>query len=159
MNRQVIQQGFSLLEVLVAGVLVTVVMVGMVLLQSQGQNQAFNAHARTLAGVYSQDLQERLRTNLCYLLPGEVDDIENLITDDLDNFLDDLRKAWESDHFHGSRSGWSSTLESRIEGSDAQSQALHIKGYGYWRFELVITLSPDRKVSQNLVVEHEGGCL
>lgn len=150
------QQGFTLIEALVALVVVVVGLVGLVLLQVKGQAFSHSAHHDTLAGLYSQDMQERLRANLCYLSP-DPDDLNariNEVTDTSGGLLSTLSDRWITDHRTGSRSNWSVRLE-LADGWDAD----RIQEEGYWRFNLVITLSSGREVQQSLLVEYrEEGC-
>lgn len=157
------QQGFSLIEVLVAGLVITVGLVAMVTLQLRGQNQALAAHQRSLIGLYSQDMQERLRANLCFL-SSEHDDLPNFISSNLSGFLNDVHQEWRGDHMTGSRSGWVSSLAADFaekNASPADEQADKIIEDGYWRFTLTITPTAPMtgSISQSLLIDYwSGGC-
>ncbi|MBE0505727.1 MAG: type IV pilus modification protein PilV [Marinospirillum sp.] len=167
------QQGFSLIEVLVAGLVITVGLMAMVTLQVRGQNQALAAHQRSLAGLYSQDMQERLRANLCFL-SVEVSDLEDPAelesfindtgTDGLNSFLSGLHEEWRADHMTGSRSGWVSSLAADFADKDpspADEQAGKVVEDGYWRFTLTITPTAPMKdsITQSLLINYwSGGC-
>ena len=150
------QQGFTLIEALVALVVVVVGLVGLVLLQVRGQAFSHNAHQDTLAGLYSQDMQERLRANLCYLSPSSdsLNDRIDEVVDTPNGLLVNLLELWSNDHLTGSRSNWSASLQ-LADNWDAET----IQEEGYWRFNLAITLAPGRIIQQSLLVEYrEGGC-
>lgn len=154
MQRGINQQGFTLIEALVALVVVVVGLVGLVLLQVRGQAFSQQAHHDTLAGLYSQDLQERLRANLCYLSPDEYE-LEYRISEVQDNLLPSLRSNWSGEHFNGSRGNWQ--VKQFVLDNPGE-----IKGDGYWRFNLELCISrcgvsQERLVNQQLLVEFRGG--
>lgn len=172
------QQGFSLIEVLVAGLVITVGLVAMVTLQVQAQNQALAAHQRSLIGLYSQDMQERLRANLCFLNPQVDEDedededpkeklqerIEGVAVAGLNPFLADLHQEWRADHMTGTRSGWVSSLAADFaekNASPADEQADKIIEDGYWRFTLTITPTAPMTdtITQSLLIDYwSEGC-
>ena len=152
------QQGFGLIEMMVAGFVITFGLVGMVLMQGHTQRNTFNAHSLSLAGLYAQDLQERLRANMCFLSPAisdasDPEELVKFINDDLDDFLDDLRAHWQSNHFTEGRSGWEATL-----GRDENWDESDVLERGYWRFDLEIS-GQGIEMNQRLLVEYkQGGC-
>lgn len=153
------QQGFSLIEVLVAGLVITVGLVAMVTLQVRAQNQALAAHQRSLIGLYSQDMQERLRANLCFLSSS---DLSNFISNNLSGFLNDVHQEWRGDHMTGSRSGWTSSLEADFQGETSQAnQVDKVVSDGYWRFTLTITPTAPMTdtITQSLLIDYwSEGC-
>ena len=173
-GKQKPQQGFSLIEVLVAGLVITVGLVAMVTLQVRAQNQALAAHQRSLIGLYSQDMQERLRANLCFLNPQVDEDededpkeklqerIEGVAVAGLNPFLADLHQEWRGDHMTGSRSGWTSSLEADFQGETSQAnQVDKVVSDGYWRFTLTITPTAPMTdtITQSLLIDYwSGGC-
>ncbi len=56
-------RGFTLLEVLVAVVILSVGLLGLAALQTRGQQFSFSAHARTQATILAYDLMDRIRAN------------------------------------------------------------------------------------------------
>lgn len=161
MQRVINQQGFTLIEALVALAVVVVGLVGLVLLQVQSQTFSQQAHHDTLAGLYSQDLQERLRANLCYLSPDEAE-LDDRISDVENNLLPNLISNWSSQHFKGSRSNWQIKQFEMGEEADVSDK---IKKSGYWHFNLEICTSrcgegQERVVNQQLLVEYrESACV
>lgn len=158
-GKQKPQQGFSLIEVLVAGLVITVGLVAMVTLQVRAQNQALAAHQRSLIGLYSQDMQERLRANLCFLSSS---DLSSFISNNLSGFLNDVHQEWRGDHMTGSRSGWTSSLEADFQGETSQAnQVDKVVSDGYWRFTLTITPTAPMTdtITQSLLIDYwSGGC-
>lgn len=143
------QKGFSLIEVLVAGLIITVGLVGMVLMQVETQQSVLRTHQLTLSGLYAQDLQERLRANVCYL--NNEDKVDSLTT--LNTFLNKQRNEWEAEHEFANR-GWTSSWEGIIYNkSDIEKQR-------YWQFNLKITTAtPKSTNTQSLLVDYKkGGC-
>ncbi len=64
MSRQCIwQQGFSLIEVLVALAVISIGLLGLVGLQTQTQKISSNAYYQTQAVIISHDMAERIRAN------------------------------------------------------------------------------------------------
>ncbi|WP_114417330.1 type IV pilus modification protein PilV [Marinospirillum perlucidum] len=120
------QQGFSLIEVLVAVFVITFGLVGMVLMQTHSQRDAFKAHQLSLAGLYAQDMQERLRSNLCYL-NHTANGPET--TTELETFLDNQLDEWRSAHQLTAR-GWTSSWQ------NVSYDASQLNSNGYWQFEL-----------------------
>ncbi|MDR9468852.1 prepilin-type N-terminal cleavage/methylation domain-containing protein [Marinospirillum sp.] len=141
------QQGFSLIEVLVAGFVITFGLVGMVLMQTYTQQDAFRAHQLSLAGLYAQDMQERLRANICYL---------NRLTQDSDvnTFINNQRDEWQDDHSLSSR-GWTYKIEPLTEVSDFTNPDPE----NYWQFELEIKPPPPSRspTVQTLLIDYWGG--
>lgn len=142
------QQGFSLIEILVASFVITFGLVGMVLMQTHSQQDAFRAHQLSLAGLYAQDMQERLRTNLCYL--------GGLNTDsEVESFLDNQLGEWQEDHSLPDR-GWTSTINALTSVDDFPDDE------NYWRFELEIQPPPPSRSAtiQTLLIDYRGSpCL
>lgn len=152
------QQGFSLIEVLVAGLVITLGLVAMVMLQVRSQNQAFATHQRSLIGLYSQDMQERLRANLCFLSSGQGHEhLSDFISTKLSGFLSDLDQEWRSDHFTGAQSGWTSSLVADFQ--NETDQAGKVINDGYWRFTLTITPTAPMTggITQSLLVDYWSG--
>ena len=148
------QQGFSLIEVLVAGFVITFGLVVMVLMQTYTQQDAFRAHQLSLAGLYAQDMQERLRANICYLSSLATTETDGSVTVD-DTSVEELGNGqlseWQVDHNLTAR-GWNSDLE--YDSSELESS-------GYWEFELSITPpAPSRSATvQTLLIDYwEDGC-
>ncbi|SFC37489.1 hypothetical protein SAMN05660443_2406 [Marinospirillum celere] len=143
------EQGFSLIEILVASFVITFGLVGMVLMQTYSQQDAFRAHQLSLSGLYAQDMQERLRANLCYLSGLETDsEVESFLVDQLDD--------WRADHALSQR-GWVSGIEALTQVADFEGE----DGESYWRFELEIQPpQPTRSATiQTLLIDYrEGGC-
>ena len=74
------QQGFTLLEVLIAGLVITLGLVAVVTMQVGSQQRGFETHQKNLAGLYAQDLQARLNADACYLSKAgsELENFRNL---------------------------------------------------------------------------------
>lgn len=148
-GKQKPQQGFSLIEVLVAGLVITVGLVGMVMLQVSNQQSVFRNHQLTLSGLYAQDMQERLRSNVCYLNSSSVTTQAALSA-----LLEGQKDDWEDDHRFAERN-WSSSWENlTYDLSD-------IEGKGYWQFDLRITPpAPSRSgIVQSLLIDYRAsGC-
>lgn len=72
------QQGFTLLEVLIAGLVITLGLVAVVTMQVGSQQRGFETHQKNLAGLYAQDLQARLNADACYLSKAG-SELENFI--------------------------------------------------------------------------------
>ena len=146
------QQGFGLIEMLVAGLVITIGLIGMLLLQANTQRDAFNAHRLSMAGLYAQDLQERLRANMCHI--NDVGDN----TTDLQSFLNNQKDAWE-DHHKLADKGWDLSQLTLEEAEDNDPETT-----GYWRFDLkacYAQCSSDKpkEMTQRLLVEYrEDGC-
>ncbi|WP_404420083.1 prepilin-type N-terminal cleavage/methylation domain-containing protein [Marinospirillum sp.] len=146
------QQGFSLIEVLVAGFVITFGLVGMVLMQTYTQQDAFRAHQLSLAGLYAQDMQERLRANICYLnslAPTDSDDNINVDDTSVKELVNGQLSEWQVDHNLTAR-GWNSDLD--YDSSELESS-------GYWEFELSITPpQPSRSETvQTLLIDYRDG--
>ena len=89
------QQGISLVEVVVAALVITLGLMGIVNLQVKNQAQAFLNYQRTLAGLYAQDLQTILRADTCVIKNG----------------ISEQHKQWQDSHFKNARANWTSSLE------------------------------------------------
>ena len=148
---------------------ITVGLVAMVTLQVRAQNQALAAHQRSLIGLYSQDMQERLRANLCFLgvnineAPAALENfINDTGTDGLNSFLSGLHEEWRADHMTGSRSGWTSSLAADFQNIlGSTDQATKVEEDGYWRFTLTITPTAPMTdtITQSLLIDYwSGGC-
>ncbi|GLR63701.1 type IV pilus modification protein PilV [Marinospirillum insulare] len=130
------QQGITLIEVMVAALVITLGLMGIVNLQVKNQAQAFVNYQRTLAGLYAQDLQNRLRADTCVLDKG----------------FNDQYAAWKKTHFKGASAGWGSSLT-----ATTKTQA---ENNGYWTFELTIEPSSNQyKVQQTLIVQYKDDCV
>ncbi|SFX32602.1 type IV pilus modification protein PilV [Marinospirillum alkaliphilum] len=157
------QQGFTLIEVLVAGVIVVIGLIAMVTLQVRGQQQAFEAHNRNMAAMMAQDMAERLRLNLCYLAIEDEAQMNALIGSDMDDFLSRIRTGWASDHLTGTRSGWTAVLVADYEDANAGNTAAKrqkIEENRYWRFDFSINFNNPANtiIHQSLVVEYRNAC-
>lgn len=155
------QQGFTLIEVLVASLVIILGLMSVVNMQLASQKKAFNIHHTTLAGLYTQDLQARLNINTCYLSKVNLEEfIEGYPTrGSLYNFLEEQTSKWRGEHFVNSRSGWNSSLTAGIGTFSSLKEA--IEKSGYWKFHLTINLSKVEKdqIKQTLLVEYKkNGC-
>ncbi|WP_416886096.1 type IV pilus modification protein PilV [Marinospirillum sp.] len=151
--QQAIQQGFSLIEVLVALLVVTLGLMGLILTQGHLQQQAFSAHQRSLAGFAAQDLQERLRVQVCFL--------PQLTTDTAwQQFIERQTREWRA--AHPQLADWPATWapEPLTGGFPQTDQVLEkAQEQGFWSFEL--SLHPPRTaapVMQRLLVEYREVC-
>lgn len=170
------QQGFTLLEVLIAGLVITLGLVAVVTMQVGSQQRGFETHQKNLAGLYAQDLQARLNADTCYLSkevnlkeePPDLKKLKEFIDNDplnkgLDAFIEKHKTEWRSKHFKDSRASWKTSLVEKFElGVTAASEkAKEIIDKGYWEFELTIKPTNAKKdeVKQSLIVRYEkDGC-
>lgn len=160
LNSKAKQQGFGLIEMLVASFIITFGLVAMVLLQSYNQRDAFRAHHLSLAGLYAQDLQERLRSNVCYLNDSDTSQ------SDISDFLQRQLSAWQDEHLQGSRGVWEAALDFGTNADGDDWTATDAEENGYWRFDLTLCYaacsqsgSQRRVITQRLLIEQvAGGC-
>ena len=68
-NKQ--QNGFTLIEILVAVLVLSVGMLGIAGLQTQGTRHVYDAQLHTLAVLQAQDIADRMRTNITGIRDGE----------------------------------------------------------------------------------------
>ena len=162
------QQGFTLLEVLIAGLVITLGLVAVVTMQVGSQQRGFETHQKNLAGLYAQDLQARLNADACYLSKA-VSELEKFIENNpadkgLAAFLEKHKTEWRSKHFKDSRASWKTSLVEKFElgvtaASEKAKEIDEIKGY--WEFELTIKPTNAKKdeVKQSLIVRYKKeGC-
>ena len=157
------QQGFTLLEILIAGLVITLGLVAVVTMQVGSQQRGFETHQKNLAGLYTQDLQARLNADACYLSKAgsELENfIENNPTDKgLDAFIEKHETEWRSKHFKDSRASWKTSLIEKFElGVTAASEkAKEIIDKGYWEFGLTIkpTNKKEDEIKQRLLARYQ----
>lgn len=90
--------GFSMIEVLVTMVIISVGLLGAAALQVKSMQYAYSSYQHTIATVQANDAVERLWANVCALpLPGQTSAI---------------REAWETDWKNDTRlPDWSGEIE------------------------------------------------
>lgn len=135
------QQGISLVEVMVAALVITLGLMGIVNLQVKNQAQAFMNYQRTLAGLHAQDLQAILRADTCVIKNG----------------INEQHKQWQENHFKNTKTNWTSSLEPASVDAAVEAVA---KDKGYWSFELIIKPNniEKNKIQQTLIVQYKDGC-
>src|SRR5690554_3818320 len=158
------QQGFTLLEVLIAGLVITLGLVAVVTMQVGSQQRGFETHQKNLAGLYAQDLQARLNADACYLSKQDENALKNFIENNptdkgLDAFIEKHKTEWRSKHFKDSRASWKTSLIEKFElGVTAASEkAKEIIDKGYWEFELTIkpTNKKEDEIKQRLLARYQ----
>lgn len=159
------QQGFTLLEVLIAGLVITLGLVAVVTMQVGSQQRGFETHQKNLAGLYAQDLQARLNADACYLSKQDENALKNFIENSpadkgLATFIEKHESAWRSKHFKDSRASWASKLTADVSINTIEDK-YSVQDKGYWEFELTIKPTNAKKdeVTQNLIVRYKKeGC-
>ena len=167
------QQGFTLLEILIAGLVITLGLVAVVTMQVGSQQRGFETHQKNLAGLYAQDLQARLNADACYLSKQDENALKNFIENNptdkgLDAFIEKHETEWRSKHFKNSRASWRSDLiavyhpQNEIAGENKIDRIVRtLDENGYWEFELTIKPTNAKKdeVKQSVIVRYEkDGC-
>lgn len=165
------QRGFTLIEVLVATLVITLGLMGVVVLQVGGQSSAFQTHQRTLAGLYAQDLQARLNADICILnfkfssYSDEIssDKLNEFKSEFLDVFIAKQNNNFKDEHFVGSRSSWKSdlTVNIKIQEGSGGIDVYSVVENGYWEFSLVIkpSAAKDESIEQTIIVRYlKDGC-
>jgi len=170
------QKGFTLLEVLIAGLIITLGLVAVVNVQVASQKRGFETHQKKLAGLYAQDLQVRLNADTCYLSKSNdngITDLNDFISNNpsdkgLDAFIAKHETEWRNTHFTESRSGWRSDLiavfhsQDEIAGENELDRKVRaLDDNGYWEFELTIkpTSFKEGYIQQSLIVNYiKEGC-
>jgi len=148
------QQGFSLIEVLIALVIVAVGLIGLLFTKTHHQQQAFAAHQRTLIGLHAQDLQNRLRMQACYLPQIETES-------EWSNFLPEIKADWVE--AHSLLADWSLSLKAKPANGSYDELHKQAAEDGYWSFVLKFK-PPDSAshisadISQRLLVAYQGSC-
>ena len=75
-------RGFTLLEVLITGVIFSVGLLGIAGLQMTGMKQTHNAHLRAVATMQAQDMADRMRANSAGVTDGLYDTMPTSCTAD-----------------------------------------------------------------------------
>lgn len=71
------QQGFSMIEVLISVLVISIGLLGMAGLQTTGIQQSHNSYLKTQASMLAYDMADRMRSNLQGVADGQYDSIDN----------------------------------------------------------------------------------
>jgi type IV pilus assembly protein PilV len=72
------QKGFTLIEILVSVVILSIGLLGVASLQVQGLKNNQSAYLRSQASILAYDIADRMRTNSAQAIQGEYDDFDSL---------------------------------------------------------------------------------
>lgn len=72
------QHGFTLIEVLIAVLVISIGLLGMAGLQTTGIQQSHNSYLKTQASMLAYDMTDRMRSNLVGVNAGEYDAVDSL---------------------------------------------------------------------------------
>lgn len=141
------QQGFSLLEVLVALLVITVGLIGLLATQARVQQQAFNNYQLSIAGLYAQDIQDRLRIQQCYLRAQFAENGAIKVAEISDAIL----VAWQAAHPNTQQWNMQPSLE--LANND---QADQVEKDGYFAFSFTMRFPDSRTptIEQRLLVAY-----
>lgn len=71
------QSGFSIIEVLISVLVISIGLLGMAGLQTTGIQQSHNSYLKTQASMLAYDMADRMRSNLEGVAAGHYNDIDN----------------------------------------------------------------------------------
>ena len=71
------QQGFSIIEVLISVLVISIGLLGMAGLQTTGIQQSHNSYLKTQASMLAYDMADRMRSNLQGVAAGHYNSVDN----------------------------------------------------------------------------------
>lgn len=71
------QHGFSMIEVLISVLVISIGLLGMAGLQTTGIQQSHNSYLKTQASMLAYDMADRMRSNLVGVAAGHYDAVDN----------------------------------------------------------------------------------
>lgn len=71
------QNGFSIIEVLISVLVISIGLLGMAGLQTTGIQQSHNSYLKTQASMLAYDMADRMRSNLAGVAAGHYNNIDN----------------------------------------------------------------------------------
>lgn len=154
-------QGFGLVQLLVANLIFALGVMGLVAIQINNQKQVFTGYEQTKLGLYAQDIQARLNANLCNINPHTFEDVSDLnefIQERLTPLLEKILQEWQAD----SKANLQSSLEVLFEPVDGKTSKLEILATrASWEFNLnMLTEINFINTAQKLIVEYlPRGCI
>ena len=72
------QDGFTLIEVLIAVLVISIGLLGMAGLQTSGIQQSHNSYLKTQASMLAYDMADRMRSNLAGVNTGQYDAVDSM---------------------------------------------------------------------------------
>ncbi|MGD8570503.1 MAG: type IV pilus modification protein PilV [Gammaproteobacteria bacterium] len=72
------QTGFTLIEVLIAVLVISIGLLGMAGLQTSGIQQSHNSYLKTQASMLAYDMADRMRSNLLGVNSGDYDSVDSV---------------------------------------------------------------------------------
>lgn len=72
------QQGFSIIEVLISMLVISIGLLGMAGLQTTGIQQSHNSYLKTQASLLAYDMADRMRSNLQGVADGRYNDVNSI---------------------------------------------------------------------------------
>lgn len=157
-------QGFSLVQALVASVILSIGLLGLVKMQLENQKQVFSSYEKTLIGFFAQEMQARLRSNTCRFNPNnfnfkETSELTNYISSTLPTVVSSIYNSWQTDQAD-KLSRIAASLNAVFEPIGGKtSPAEIVKLRGAWEIEFNLSLAGDKTYNQKFSVDFlEDGC-
>lgn len=135
-------QGFSLVQLLVASLVLALGVMGLVSVQLNNQKQMFTGFEQTQLGFYAQDMQAILSANICYI---NTNDFNAKNASDIKKLFSNITLKPD-------------TITFEVE--NINNNQTEVENRGYWEFEFEISSSKTSATSwQKFIVEYkEDGC-
>ena len=76
--RSINQKGFSIIEVLISILVISIGLLGMAGLQTTGIQQSHNSYLKTQASLLAYDMADRMRSNLAGVAAGNYDSVNSV---------------------------------------------------------------------------------